>query len=105
MRGYSEFKGYRSRVIYDVDNKEFVVRGFEHQDFQTKDTTISSETPVKRLIPTRQLAKLVRPLDPTQRSSTCDKYKVSNFKFLLAGTETWGQRGMSLIRRTLADII
>ncbi len=47
MKGFTEFKGYRSRVIYDPESKEFVARGLGYPDFEIRDAKVPTENQFK----------------------------------------------------------
>ncbi len=47
MKGFTEFKGYRTRITYDPDSGEFVARSLGYPDFEIKVTKVSTETQVK----------------------------------------------------------
>ena len=44
MKGFAEFKGYRTQTIYDSISKEFLVRRVELADFDAGDAKVKPET-------------------------------------------------------------
>ena len=47
MKGFTEFKGYRSRIIYDPESKEFVACGLGYPDFKIRDAKVPIENQFK----------------------------------------------------------
>ena len=44
MKGFAEFKGYRTQTIYDSISKEFLVRRVEKSVFDVGDAKVKPET-------------------------------------------------------------
>ncbi len=47
MKGFAEFKGYRSRVVFDPDSKEFVVHSLGYPDFKIRDAKVPTQNQFK----------------------------------------------------------
>jgi hypothetical protein len=51
MKGFSESKGYRTRIIYDPKSKEFVTRRVEYTEFNVREAEVSTKTQVGSINP------------------------------------------------------
>lgn len=53
MKGFTEFKGYRTRTAYDPKAKEFIARRVEYPGFIFGDFKVPTEVQVKKDIPAK----------------------------------------------------
>jgi hypothetical protein len=47
MKGFLEFKGYRTRIIYDPIGKEFLAHRVEYPDFDVGDAAVKPTSPIR----------------------------------------------------------
>jgi hypothetical protein len=82
MKGFSEFKGYRTRITYDPKSKEFVTRRVEYTEFNVRDAEVSTKTQVGFINPPN--AELpgqhIDPNTPYEDSATPRKHSKSKSK-------------------------
>ncbi len=71
MKGFIEFKGYRTRTAYDPESKGFVARRAEYPDFDIRDSEVLSETQVKPFGPSMPKLRVqqVHPEPPGERAT------------------------------------
>jgi len=82
MKGFDEFKGYRTRTVYDPKSKEFVTRRVEYTELNFGDAKVTTKTQVKSTSPpapdlggqhTNPDAASVGPVLPRKRSKSKTK--------------------------------
>lgn len=69
MKGFTEFRGYRSRVIYDPKSKAFLVRGVEYPDFDVGDAMVAPEFPSVNFIKQLKQRKSKSKMPPSAHKS------------------------------------
>jgi hypothetical protein len=53
MKGFVEFKGYRTRTTYDPESKGFVARGEVYPDFDARDAKVPAEAQAEPTSPAK----------------------------------------------------
>ena len=80
MKGYVEFKGYRTRTTYDPKSKDFLTHGVEYPEFDVRDSKDQAENRAKSTNPPKQELKAQQSHSDTPDEGSVKRRKRSKSK-------------------------